>query len=88
LITADLVFNFGPGEPAWTELLLKLAIGSRHHPGMSRRFKGAIKDKAAFTASMAKMLVWDFDRVIVGHGEPIPTGGKEKVIGMLRAAGY
>ncbi len=88
LITADLVFNFGYDEPAWSEFVLKLAVGSEHHPGMSRPFKGAIKDKAAFEASMAAMLAWDFERVIVGHGEPILSGGKEKVAAMLRHAGF
>ena len=88
LITADLVFNFGYDGPAWTEFLLKLAIGSEHHPGMSRPFKGAIKDEPAFKASMAQMLAWDFERVIVAHGEPILEGGREKVATMLRHAGY
>jgi hypothetical protein len=88
LITADLVFNFGYDEPLWAELLLRVAIGSEHHPGMSRPFKAAIKDEAAFKSSMASMLAWDFDRVIVAHGEPIATGAKEKVAAMLRAAGF
>ncbi len=88
LITCDLVFNFGYDEPAWTEFLLKLAVGSEHHPGMSKPFKGAIKDEAAFKASIGRMLAWDFDRVIVGHGDPITSGGKEKVQAMLRQAGF
>ena len=88
LITADLVFNFGYDEPLWAEILLRAAVGSEHHPGMSRPFKAAVKDKAAFQASMARMLAWDFDCVIVAHGEPIATGGKEKVAAMLQAAGF
>jgi hypothetical protein len=87
LIVADLVFNFGSDEPVWTELMLKLAVTGDHHPGMSRPFKSAIEDEDAFRSSMDAMFAWDFDRVIVGHGDVIETGGKEKVTAMLRGAG-
>ncbi len=86
LIVCDLVFNFGKDEPVWTEVLLWAVIGSEHHPGMSRPFKLAIKDEAAFRASMDTMLGWDFDRVIVGHGDVIESGGKAKITAMLRQA--
>jgi len=88
LIVADLVFNFGPDEPVWTELVLKAAIGSEHNPGMSRPFRFAITDKAAFMHSMECLMDWDFERVIVGHGEPLEAAGKAKVSAMLRRAGY
>ncbi len=87
LIVADLVFNFGADEPFWTELLLKAAVGSEHHPGMSRPFRAAITDEGAFRRSMDEMLEWDFDRVIVGHGDLVETGGRKKVATMLERAG-
>ena len=87
LIVADLVFNFGADEPVWAELMLKLAVSGDHHPGMSRPFRTAIKDEEAFRRSMDAMFAWDFDRVIVGHGDVIESGGKEKVAGMLRRVG-
>jgi glyoxylase-like metal-dependent hydrolase (beta-lactamase superfamily II) len=55
---------------------------------MTVPFKKAVEDPAAFAASVNRMLAWDFDRVIVGHGEPIETGGKEKVRAAIRAAGF
>ncbi|HEY8899122.1 MAG TPA: hypothetical protein VIM61_01725 [Chthoniobacterales bacterium] len=88
LIVADLAFNFSPEEPLWTGLLLHAAIGSEHSPGMSRPFRHAVKDEAAFRASMDAMLAWDFDRVIVGHGDVIETGGHEKIATMLARAGF
>jgi len=88
LIVCDLVFNFGKAEPLWTQVVLWTAVGAEHHPGMSRPFKLAVKDRAAFRSSLEQMLAWDFDRVIVGHGEVIETEGKAKVTAMLRAAGY
>jgi len=87
LIVADLVFNFPYNEPLWSELMLKAAVGSKHYPGMSRAFKLAIKDQAAFQQSISQMMAWDFDRVIVGHGEVIESGGKEKVANLLTEAG-
>jgi hypothetical protein len=88
LILTELVFNFGSDEPIWTELLLCAAVGVRHHPGMSRPVKAGVKDEAAFRSSLATILGWDFDRVIVGHGDVIENGGKAKLRSALAAAGF
>jgi hypothetical protein len=88
LILTELVFNFGGDEPVWTELLLKVAVGGHHHPGMSRPYKWGVKDEAAFRESLETILEWDFDRVIVGHGEVIESGGKPKLQAALDAAGF
>jgi len=88
LILTELIFNFGDNQPVWTELLLRVAIGSHHHPGMSRPFKAAVKDEAGFLTSMATILSWDFDRVIVGHGDVIEFDGKAKLRAALEAAGF
>jgi len=89
LIVADLVVNF-PGEHGlWANLLLHFAsAGGRHDPGMTVLFKKAVLDREAFVRSINRVLAWDFDRVIVGHGEPIETGGKEKLRAAVRAAGF
>ncbi len=88
LILTELVLNFGTDEPIWTELLLRVAVGSHHHPGMSRPFKAGVKDETAFKNSVATILSWEFDRVIVGHGDVIETGGKTKLRAALAAAGF
>ena len=88
LILTELIFNFGDEQPLWTELLLRVAVGGAHHPGMARPFKAGIKDEAAFQGSMASILAWDFDRVIVGHGDVIGTDGKAKLSAALTAAGF
>jgi hypothetical protein len=88
LIVADLLFNFGPDTPGWTRFLLLGAVGVRHHPGMSRRFRMAIKDKAAFQRSVETLLTWDFDRIVVGHGEIIETDGKRRLSSALKKGGY
>ena len=88
LILTELLFNFSGSEPGWTKFLLKIAVGSCHHPGMSRPFKWGVKDKAAFENSLATILSWDFDRVIVGHGDVIEVDGKQIVRNGLKAAGF
>lgn len=88
LIVADLVFNFPPDLPFWNEIVLKLAITGDHHLGMSVPFKSAIKDGDAFKASIAKILAWDFDRVVVGHGVTIENGGKPKLTAVFEKEGY
>jgi hypothetical protein len=76
LIVADLLFNFGPEISAWTRFLVILGVGFQHHPGMSRRFRMAIKDQVAFQRSVKTLMTWEFDRIIVGHGEILETDGK------------
>ncbi|MGB8168511.1 MAG: hypothetical protein WCF18_13520 [Chthoniobacteraceae bacterium] len=88
LILTELIFNFGHDEPLWTELLLRVAVGGEHHPGMSRPFKAGVNDEVAFKKSIATILSWDFDRVIVGHGEVIESGGNAKLRSALEAAGF
>ena len=88
LILTELIFNFRYDEPLWTEILLRVAVGSDHEPGMARPFKAGIKDEQAFRDSMDQILAWDFDRIIVGHGDPIPTAGKAKLRGALARAGF
>lgn len=78
LIVADLVFNFD-NPPLLAKLLLGLAITSGARPGMSRRFQGAIRDRDALRASLQAMMQWDFDRVIVGHGDAMHAGAKPKL---------
>jgi hypothetical protein len=80
LIVADLLFNFGPDTPTWTRFLVFCGVGFKHHPGMSRRFRMAIKDKAAFQRSVKTLSSWEFDRIIVGHGELIGTDGKRLLV--------
>ena len=50
--------------------------------------KAGVKDKAAFESSLATILGWDFERVIVGHGDVIDFDGKAKLRAALAAAGF
>ncbi len=87
LIVADLAMNFPHESSIWQKLALKVAVTGEHRPGISRALSAAIKDRDAFESSIAEVLSWDFDRMIVGHGEPIETGAREKLRHALSDAG-
>lgn len=75
LIIADLAFNFGPDAHWFVKLVMKLGgTWGRFQPSRLERF--LMKDRAAVRASIEHILTWDFDRIIVGHGRNIDTGGK------------
>ena len=75
LIVADLVFNLEAGS--WTERCLQHLNGVYDRIGPSRLFKLFIKDRTAMKASLNDILAWDFDRLIVGHGHVVESGGSE-----------
>lgn len=88
LIVQDLVSNFSGGQPLVKELLLRLAVGHQHHPGIPRSFKFDLQDRPAFERSLGTMMAWDFDRVIVAHGDHIETNGKALLRAALTRAGF
>ena len=88
LIVADLFFNFGPDAPKWTRALMFAAVGAKHDPGMALSMRLTVKNKGALRSSLARVMTWDFDRLIVGHGDPINTGAKARVAEALEAVGY
>ena len=86
LIVADLAMNFPADQPLWQELLLKIAVGKHHAPGISRSITMLMKDETALKASIATMMAWDFERLVVGHGLPILSGAKARLGAALAEA--
>jgi len=76
LIMCDLAFNFGPRSPAPTRLLMRL-LRSYGRFGPSKLDPLLIRDRRAARDSLQRILAWDFDRVIVAHGEVLESGGHE-----------
>jgi hypothetical protein len=74
LILCDLAFNFGPSTATVTRWLMK-SIRSYGHLGPSKLDPWLIKDRAAARASLERILAWDFDRVVVAHGDVQERGG-------------
>ena len=76
LIAGDLCFNIGPG---WPEATRALAWGPEGHPrlGPTTVFRDQISDSAAAKHSIERILEWDFDRILPGHGEIVESQGKQ-----------
>ncbi len=75
LLLTDWLFNFNRSDTWWTRTFLRIA-GAYHGPSQSRLLRLSIADRAAARASRERLLAWDFDRVIVAHGDIIPGDGK------------
>ena len=76
LILCDLAFNFGPRAAAPTRLLMKL-LRSHGRFGPSTLDPLLIRDRSAARRSLERILAWDFDRVVVAHGEILESGGRD-----------
>jgi hypothetical protein len=76
LILADLAFNFGPGTHWLLAWIMKLD-GAWGRLSPTRFEKSMIKDRSAVRASIDRILLWDFDRIILGHGDNIETHGRD-----------
>jgi hypothetical protein len=75
LLLTDLAFNVksGPGDRA---KLLHWLLGATDRFGPHRLVRSMIRDREAARRSVAEILSWDFDRVVVTHGEVLEHGGQ------------
>jgi len=82
LLCADLVFNISPRAPWLTRVAMRCMGG---YPGCRVTLLervGMRRDLAR--EDLAVIAGWDFDRVIMAHGEVIESGGKAAVLGAFR----
>jgi hypothetical protein len=77
LILSDFVFNMAldPGERV--PFFLRWISGIKVFPATSRLVKFATKDKKAVAKSIDRILEWDIDQVVVGHGEIMTVNAKD-----------
>ncbi len=76
LIATDLAFNIQEDSPALTRLGFR-ALGGYGRLGPTWLERLLIRNRAAARASLARILEWDFERVIVAHGRVVERGGRE-----------
>ena len=75
LLVTDLAFHPTPASRTGLRVWCRLTRVGPFGPNQVVRF--LIRDRAAFRASIERVLGWDFDRVTVTHGEPLARGGRE-----------
>ena len=79
LIVTDLVFNMQNEVTGGMKIFFKLnRVYKRFGP--SRIFRYFFVDEPKVAAeSLRELMHWDFDRVIMSHGEILNTGGKTAI---------
>ena len=75
-ILTDIAFNLRAPRPFLERVALSL-LGAYDRFGPSRLARVTMRDKAKIRAGLDRVLAWDFDRVIVGHGDVVESGGRE-----------
>ncbi|MFN8610156.1 MAG: hypothetical protein U0931_21615 [Vulcanimicrobiota bacterium] len=77
LIVTDLVFHLKDSPHFWTRLFMH-CNGAYGRLAPSRIFRALIlKSRQDLRRSLRRVLDWDFDRLVMAHGEIIESGGKD-----------
>lgn len=76
LVLCDLAMNFGPSAALFTRMLMTV-VGGAGEFRPTRLDPLLIKDRLAARQSLEEILAWDFDRIVISHGDVLETGGKE-----------
>lgn len=75
LVVSDLLFNLGPDTPALTRAAMWAGGG---HPGpCCTLLERVMMQRAAARVDLERILAWDFDRVVLAHGDVVEEGGHE-----------
>jgi hypothetical protein len=77
LVVTDLVFNVH----ACSSFIMRLALrvmGAWQKPAQSRMWRFIVKDRAAAAKSAADILSWDFERIVVAHGDVVEEDARQR----------
>jgi|SRR5437660_130289 len=74
LIVGDLCFAIGESAPAAMRSMAR-AMRIYKRPRPTPMFRWGLRNRTAARRSLDRILSWDFDRIIVGHGDLLETGG-------------
>lgn len=75
LVLTDLCFNSTAARGWFTRLFMSFNAAPGGF-GPTRVVRSYIRDRKGLRESVDALLQWDFDRVVVAHGEVLETGGK------------
>ncbi|MDH5300841.1 MAG: DUF4336 domain-containing protein [Gammaproteobacteria bacterium] len=85
LILTDLVFNIAANVSWWSKVFFTLNDSYRKF-GPSRLMRSMIANHAQFQRSLDTIYQWDFDQIVMSHGQILERGGKDalkKAFGFL-----
>jgi hypothetical protein len=75
LLATDLLFNVGEGSPALTRFAFRL-VGAYGRPATTPLERVLVRDRDAFRRSLAKILAWPIERIVLAHGAVVESGGR------------
>ncbi len=76
LIATDLVFNVRAPAPFFTRTFMR-CNGGFDRFGPTRICRTLVADRAAVRTAIERALAADFDRVVLAHGQILPSGGRD-----------
>ncbi|MDQ3414949.1 MAG: hypothetical protein M3480_08300 [Verrucomicrobiota bacterium] len=86
LVLGDLLFHFAPETTrGWPRFFVRHLMRLPRMVGISAFFRFLIRDKELFAASLQQLLEYDFQRIVVGHREPIRHHAKAALQEAMRA---
>jgi len=77
LIVADLLFNLSKKDAWITRTMGSLVIGPFPGCRFARLYRPAVTNPRRMRTAVERILDWDFDQIIVGHGAVVDSNGKE-----------
>jgi len=77
LIVADLLFNLSEKDAWITRTMGSFVIGPFPGCRFARLYRPAVTDHRRMRTAVERILDWDFDQIIVGHGAVVDSNGKE-----------
>jgi hypothetical protein len=78
LIVTDLVFNVHECRTFMMKVFLR-CVGAWKNTAQSRFWRFLVKDRAAAAASARATLEWNFDRLVVSHGDVVESGAHDRL---------
>jgi hypothetical protein len=83
LVCTDLVFNVHEARGLGAPIFLRL-VGAWKELAQSRVWRLLARERAAASRSVADVLAWDFDRIVMGHGSVVEKDGRAQLARALR----
>lgn len=77
VLFTDLIQQFPKGWfRGWRAIVAKLDLMTEAEPAVPRKFRTAFSDKTAARASLARILQWPCEKVVMTHGRPVEQDGR------------
>ena len=75
-ILTDIAFNLRPPRPLLERIWLGI-LGAYDHCGPSRLARLTMRDRKQVRSGLDRLLAWDFDRVVLAHGDLVERDGRD-----------